>query len=83
MECYNLDNNEHPDIVQNGSALSIDRCMEQVLEWEGIIDDQRQWVEVNGIENWEEEWECLSKMMEDNSLQVIIQWEDDSYEVFP
>ncbi len=40
MECYNINLDEHPDFVQNGSAHSIEDCAREVLMYEGFVDEE-------------------------------------------
>ena len=80
MECYNLDNNEHPDVVQNGSAYSVARCMRQVLEWEGVLPED--WQPDDDM-NWGEEELFLQELMDSHGLQIVIQNDYDDDEVFP
>ncbi len=78
-ECYNLDTDSHPEVFQNGSAHSIDECLEQVLEWEGILEDGWRTEDMN----WEEESLYLDSLMEENGLQVAIDFGGDKLSVYP
>lgn len=79
MDCYNIDTNLHPEMVQNGTSHSIEDCMIDVLDHHCIIDAQSDWREEYGIGRWEEEWEWLLNTMQENGLQVEIEGEG----VFP
>lgn len=68
MECYNIDYSLHPEVIQNGSAHSIEDCYEQVLEWEGILKED--WREDDM--NWKEEALYLEDLMWSNGLQIAV-----------
>ena len=90
MECYNLDNDRHPDVFQSGSAHSLEECYEQVLQWEGILSSDnnldthnQEWRE--GMD-WEEALLYLEGLMVDNKLQVEIEkthYDDSCGGVYP
>lgn len=65
MDCFNIDQERHPDFVQNGSAYSIEGCMEAVLIHEGILE-----------EGWvlpDDENSIIKGLMESNGLKIIVE----------
>lgn len=73
MECYNINHEEHPEIIQNGTSHSIEECYQQTLEWENIP------YEITDDMNWEEGELYLQELMERYGLQIVIEeYENDT-----
>lgn len=83
MECYNIDTDRHPEMLQNGSVHSIEDCMIDILDHHKIINAESDWREYHGIENWKEERKWLLMILQDYNLQVAIENENGEWEIFP